>query len=275
MKNTLLVSVNIPTYNNERTIGKTLESIKAQTYKNIEVTVIDSYSKDKTIEIVKGFKGINVLFYKGKLLGARALGVKKSRGKYIALIDSDQILEPTAIERAVNIMKKGYDILALYERSWKPKTFLEKLFDADREFTQKYWRDFIEPKTGVILPRFFKREILRGVFKRIPKQILPVCGAHDHAIIYIEAYKISKKVGMVPNAVFHIEPGEWGQLFKKTYRWGYTTKDLEKDLFYRDLIKTKKRLRKFKFSSPGLFMKSNLLRIIRAIPYGAGYYFGK
>ncbi len=269
------VSINIPTYNNEKTIGKTLESIESQSYKNIEVIIIDSNSKDRTLEIVKKYKKAKVYQYPGKLLGARALGVEKSKGKFVALIDSDQILEKTAIERAVKKIKEGYDMLVLYERSWKPKTFLEKLFDADRELTQKYWDDFIKPVEGVILPRFFKKEVLSKAFKNIPKEILPICGAHDHAIIYIETYKVSKKVGMVENAVFHMEPGRWGPLVKKTYRWGKTTKDLEKDPIYRDLIKSKKSMRKFKISSPGLSIKSNLLRVIRAVPYGAGYYFRK
>ena len=270
------VSINIPTFNNEKTIRQTLKSVKAQSYSNIEILIIDSNSKDKTLEIIKEFKGIKVYQYDGKLLGARALGVEKSKGEYVAMIDSDQILESTAIERAVKLAEeKDYDMLVLYERSWKPKTFLEKLFDADRKLTQKYWKDFSKPYSGVTLPRFYKKKILVKTFKNIPKKFLPICGAHDHAIIYIEAHKISQKVGMLPRAVFHMEPGKWIPLFKKTYRWGYTTKDLEQDPFYRDLIKAKKSMRKFKWGSPGLSLKSNLLRVIRAIPYGTGYIFGK
>lgn len=267
-----LVSVTIPTFNSEKTLRKTLESVKAQTYKDTETLIIDSHSKDKTLEIAKEFN-VPVYQYEDALLGARGLGVKKAKGVYILLLDSDQILEKTAVERAVKMFsEKKFDMLALYERSYQPKNMLEKLFDADRELVQKYYKQFLDPYTGVILPRFYKKEILVKVFGRIPQNIQKICAAHDHAIIYIEAYKISKKIGMLPYAVYHIEPGSWKWLFSKTYRWGYTTRDLEKDPMYRDLIKSKKRPRKFMWSSPGLSIKSNVLRFIRAIPYALGYY---
>ena len=54
MKNSL-VSVTIPTYNSEKTLRKTLMSVKNQSYKNIEIIIIDSNSKDKTIEIAKKY----------------------------------------------------------------------------------------------------------------------------------------------------------------------------------------------------------------------------
>ncbi|MBU2459188.1 MAG: glycosyltransferase, partial [Nanoarchaeota archaeon] len=48
-----LVSVNIPTFNSEKTLGKTIESVKSQTYPEIEILIVDSHSKDKTLEIAK------------------------------------------------------------------------------------------------------------------------------------------------------------------------------------------------------------------------------
>ena len=48
-----LVSVNIPTYNSESTLEQCLKAVKNQTYKDIEIVIIDSYSKDKTLDIAK------------------------------------------------------------------------------------------------------------------------------------------------------------------------------------------------------------------------------
>jgi glycosyltransferase involved in cell wall biosynthesis len=53
--NNLLVSVIIPTYNSSRTLEKCLESIKNQSYKNIEIIVVDNNSKDNTKEIALKF----------------------------------------------------------------------------------------------------------------------------------------------------------------------------------------------------------------------------
>ena len=51
-----LVSVIIPTYNSEKTLAKCLKSIKNQSYRNIEVIVVDRFSKDRTVEIAKSYK---------------------------------------------------------------------------------------------------------------------------------------------------------------------------------------------------------------------------
>ena len=267
------VSITIPTYNSEKTLRKTLQSVKAQTYAYIELILVDSNSTDKTLQIAKDF-GAKVYQYEGTLLGARELGAKKAKGKYVLLVDSDHILEKTTVERGVKLLEK-FDMLWLYERSWKPKKLLEILYDADRKLVQKYAKDFINPIGGVILPRFYKKNILLKAFTNMPKKILPLCVAHDHAIIYLEAYKLSKNVGKLDNAIWHMEPWGWSNLFKKTYRYGVTTRKLVENKVYPELLQSKIRGRKIKFEDLGLSIKSNILRFIRAIPYLYGYYTGK
>ena len=268
-----LVSITIPTYNSEKTLRRALQSIRAQTYPNIELILIDSNSTDNTLKIAEDF-GAKVYQYEGTLLGARGVGARKAKGKYILLVDSDQILDKTAVERGLELLNK-FDMLWLYERSWKPKRLLEVLYDADRELVQKYSKDFINPVGGVILPRFYKKDLLIKAFENIPKRILPLCVAHDHAIIYLEAYKLSKKVGRLDYALWHMEPWSWSNLFKKTYRYGVTTRKLVENKVYPELLQSKNRGRKIKFEDLGLSLKSNVLRLIRAIPYLYGYYTGK
>ena len=70
MKNKLpLVSINIPTYNSQKTLGETLASIKKQTYPNIEIIVADGYSRDRSVAIAKSY-GAKV-FYAQRLADAR------------------------------------------------------------------------------------------------------------------------------------------------------------------------------------------------------------
>lgn len=278
MKKQELVSINIPTYNNIKTLKKTLESVKNQTYKNIEIIIIDSQSNDGTLDLIKQFKDIKVYQYQGTLLGARALGVEKSKGKYVFLIDSDHVLKSDSVERGVGLMKK-FDMVWLYERSYKPRRLLEILYDADRVLTQNYAKDYIEPVGGTILPRVYKKEILSKAFSQIPKKILPLCVAHDHAIIYYEARRISKKVGNIGSyqspAIWHQEPWSWENLFKKTYRYGITTRKLIENKVYPELLKSKNKGRGIKLNDLSLSIKSNILRAIRAIPYLYGYWTGK
>ncbi|PIN71132.1 hypothetical protein CO153_01015 [Candidatus Pacearchaeota archaeon CG_4_9_14_3_um_filter_30_11] len=276
-----LVSIAIPTYNNIKTLRKTLESVKNQTYKNIEVIIIDSNSNDGTLEVIKEYPKIKVYQYEGTLLGAREMGTRKSKGKYIFLVDSDHVLKSNTVEKAAELMKK-FDMIWLYERSYKPRKLLEKLYDADRVLTQNYASDYIEPVGGTILPRVYKKEILSKAFNQIPKKILPLCVAHDHAIIYYEAKKISGNIGNIGNignyqspAIWHQEPWSWENLFKKTYRYGITTRKLVENKVYPELLKSKNKGREIKINDLGLSIKSNILRAIRAIPYLYGYYTGK
>lgn len=267
-----LVSINIPTYNSEKTLRKCLESVKRQSYKKTEIIIIDSSSKDKTLKIAREF-GCKIINYDGSLLGARYVGMKASRGKFVLLLDSDQILEKSSIERGTILLKK-YDLLWLEEFTYNPRSFLEKLFDADRKLVQKHCENFISPAGGVILPRFYRKDVLAKAMENIPKKSLPICAAHDHAIIYYEANKISKNIGKLPNAVWHMEPSEIIRFWKKTYRWGKTTKDLTRRGIYVGLIKSKMRFRKFYIDDFSLSIKSSILRVLRGVPYLIGYRFG-
>jgi glycosyltransferase involved in cell wall biosynthesis len=91
-----IISVVIPTYNEEKDIEDLLESLNKQTFKNFEVIIVDNYSKDKTIEIVKRFKRkLNLRIYKIKsnVSRARNFGAEKSRGKIIVFLDADNIVQ--------------------------------------------------------------------------------------------------------------------------------------------------------------------------------------
>ncbi|BAY31960.1 family 2 glycosyl transferase [Nostoc carneum NIES-2107] len=101
-----LVSVIIPAYNAERFIGKTLKSVLAQTYINIEVLVVDDGSVDRTAEIVASFAQIDnrVILIKQPNQGvaiARNTAIAKSIGEYIAPIDADDIWYPQKLEKQV------------------------------------------------------------------------------------------------------------------------------------------------------------------------------
>jgi len=90
-----LVSVIIPTYNRSNVLPRTLSSLVKQTYKNIEVIVIDDASTDGTENVVKSFESkLNLVYLKNKInlklpSCGRNIGLKIARGEYIALLDDD------------------------------------------------------------------------------------------------------------------------------------------------------------------------------------------
>ena len=104
-----LVSVIVPAYNAEAFILNTLNSVISQTYKNIEVIVVDDDSNDRTAQIVESIiqKDDRVILLRQPNSGvsvARNRAIEKSRGEYIAPIDADDIWYPQKIEKQVHCM---------------------------------------------------------------------------------------------------------------------------------------------------------------------------
>ncbi len=265
-----LVSIVIPTFNSEKTLAKCLESIRNQTYKNIEIIVADSYSGDDTIEIAQKF-GTKIVTTPGKLLGARYRGLKESRGDYVLLLDSDQILDNTAIARASEMIKE-YDMVCLEEHSYKPKTWIQWLFEADRNLVHNLANVHLDPFEGALLARFYKRRVLETAFEAIPKDVMPIVVAHDHAIIYYEAHRVSQRIRVLPNAVWHIEPGSLWSLIKKNYRYGKSTYSLVKSGYYQELLKKKIRFRKRALKDWKLGLQTYLLLMLKGVGYCIGYF---
>jgi glycosyltransferase involved in cell wall biosynthesis len=113
-----LVSVIIPAYNAEVFIGRTLESVISQTYKNLEIIVVDDGSQDRTASIVESFMEIDsriVLFKQANagVAAARNLAIAKSSGEFIAPIDADDIWYPEKIEKQVQCLLASHPNVGL------------------------------------------------------------------------------------------------------------------------------------------------------------------
>ena len=106
-----LVSVIIPCYNHEKYLEQSSLSVINQTYKNIELIVIDDGSKDKSVELIKNLqKTSDFKFIAQENIGVcKTLNkaVKLSVGKYISILASDDYWEITKIEKQVNILENS------------------------------------------------------------------------------------------------------------------------------------------------------------------------
>src|SRR3954454_19415660 len=87
-----LVSVAIPTYNRAYILDKAIESALAQTYRPVEIIVIDDGSTDGTAELVGRYPELRYFHQpNGGLSAARNSGLRQARGEFIALFDSDDV----------------------------------------------------------------------------------------------------------------------------------------------------------------------------------------
>ena len=107
-----LVSIITPTYNCAKFIGRTIESVQAQTYKNWEMIIVDDRSQDNTKEIVEDFIKsdprikYHLLETNSGAAVARTASMRLAQGSYMAFLDSDDIWMPDKLERQIRWMEE-------------------------------------------------------------------------------------------------------------------------------------------------------------------------
>ena len=113
-----LISIIIPTYNSEKTLSRTLNSIQKQTFKNLEVLIMDGLSTDNTLTIAKEYsnKIRSLLLYSEKdngIYDAMNKGITKSKGDWLYFLGSDDTLfENTTLEKiAAKIPLNNVDLI--------------------------------------------------------------------------------------------------------------------------------------------------------------------
>lgn len=106
-----MISIIIPCYNAEKTIKRCLESVISQTYKNIEIVIINDGSTDKTDSIIKKYiNDSRIKYYNRNNHGigkTRNFGIKEATGEYITFLDSDDYLPNDAIDNLYNLAQKN------------------------------------------------------------------------------------------------------------------------------------------------------------------------
>lgn len=142
-----LVSVRIVTFNQENYIVDCIESVLAQTYKNIELIISDDGSTDSTQKILEDYKEKYKSKIKLKLSKSNEgitkninSGLENCSGKYIAGLGGDDILLPTKIEEQVNYMEKNKNCSICFHDL--------DVFDSDTNKTIYLYSEKKKPKNG-------------------------------------------------------------------------------------------------------------------------------
>lgn len=135
-----LVSIIVPVYNVEKYLEKCIESIINQSYKNIEIILVDDGSQDKSSKICDEYKLkdnriITIHKKNGGVSTARNIGLKKAKGKYIQFIDSDDYIEKNMVEVLVKSLDNTeYDLAICGIRTFcKDKRLSEEKLDLEKK----------------------------------------------------------------------------------------------------------------------------------------------
>ncbi len=217
-----LISILIPTFNEEEHITGCLESVLAQTYPKVEIIVIDDGSTDSTINLVKKIKGIKLLRQSHLSAGAaRNKGARHAKGKILVFIDADMILDPACVTHLTSPirLKKSLgtftkdEFVANIQNSWSFGWSRMRGFDGGSMHPANY------PDT-------------QPVFRAIDKKTFLKAGGFDTNRGYDDDWSLSQKLGfqatLAPGAIiYHHNPSSLREVFtqaswmaKRQYKFG-------------------------------------------------------
>ena len=164
-----LISVIIPVYNEEKYIDKCLLSVINQTYKNIEIIIVNDGSTDRSLNICRKYKDKRIKIYNkenGGLSSARNYGLDKANGNYIYFIDSNDFIELNALESLYNAIK-DYDIVIgnYYQYKDGCDTLKIKYDSFSVQGINKYNYLYNEYCTVTVIPwnKLYKKEIFNNL----------------------------------------------------------------------------------------------------------------
>ncbi len=210
-----LVTIIVPIYNSEKTIGKTIESIINQTYNNLEILLIDDCSQDDSVKVCKKYADIDKriqIIKKEKNSGVsntRNIGISEAKGEYISFVDADDIVENDFIELSVNISKNtGSDIVIEgFNRVYEDKK-IKVSFEEDKEIKKE---EIIE----------YEKAILNNENLDFPVEILGFSWGKLYKSNIIKKIKFNEKIRFREDSLFNLEAYSLSSKIFLTKKIGY------------------------------------------------------
>ncbi len=169
------VSILIVNYNNQKYIDECIKSLNCQSYKNFEIIFHDDSSKDNSVKVVQKYREVKIIKNKSRTkygsfnqMKAYERAFKKSKGKIIFLLDSDDYFHKTKLKEIVNIFKRKSKVKAVYDLPIYKfgKNYLIK--KNKKKLVKNLW-PYIPPQSCISIRRNSFSKILKKVnFKKFP-----------------------------------------------------------------------------------------------------------
>jgi len=198
------VSIIIPAYNEALVLPTLLESIKNQTYKNIETIVIDDASTDSTARVAKPFTPYVFTRKHAERSVQRNFGAEKAKGEYLLFLDADMELSAKVVESCVDVMQKSKHKALIVPEKTVGNNFIAKIRNFEREM--------YEGDATIEVARFFETK----VFNEFKGYDIHLTGAEDYDL----PRRISSKysIGWAKEYIYHHEENlTLMRLLKKKY----------------------------------------------------------
>lgn len=171
-----LVSIVMPTFNQDRFIGKAIQSVLDQTHTNWELLIINNFSTDKTRDVVASFADTRIKIFDfandGVIAASRNFAMTQSSGECIAFLDSDDYWAPEKISKCMSKLSAGFDLVCHGEYFFQ---------DGISDFKPRKYG----PETGCVFERMMsKGNCLSTSAIIVKKSILDQVGFFDENKIF-------------------------------------------------------------------------------------------
>lgn len=190
------VSVLIPTYNRAQIVTKAIDSALAQTYRPIEIVVLDDGSTDATRTVIATYGSAIVYHYQENrgIAGARNAALRLCSGDYIAFLDSDDYWLPEKLERQLSLFRQHpeYGMVACQCAS----------IDAQGRFRQKNRPG----RSGWILEPLFYKNFIRTSAAVVTRACIEAVGLFDETLRECEEYDLWLRIAARFQVGFINEP---------------------------------------------------------------------
>lgn len=206
-KNSPLISVIIPVYNNAESLPDCLNSIINQTYQNLEIMVVNDGSTDYSSKEIDRFAKkdirIKTILQKNRgLSAARNTGLKNASGKYVTFVDSDDMIEPNMIEKLLSALEKTNSDISVcsfkeHTANGKEKHFNKNNYSQKVLNTEQALRAMLKEQ-GFMLSATMKLYPL-NFFKNVS---FPVGKLHEDVGTTYRLFLKAKQIVFIPDELY-------------------------------------------------------------------------
>lgn len=203
------VSVIVPMYNVQEYVAQCLDSLNAQTLKDMEVILVDDGCTDSTPEIAQTYVERNperfVLLHKenGGLSDARNYGIPYAHGQYLSFLDSDDFVEPQLYEKLAAVMDEGNDAAVTDIEYWwqdpSKRYVMKGLSDWSAETVQK---------KAMLSPMYAWNKMYRASFFLEDGYRYPKGTWYEDTPVTTRIFAHSANIGYLPECLIHYRQRE-------------------------------------------------------------------
>ncbi|MFA6216043.1 MAG: glycosyltransferase [Candidatus Omnitrophota bacterium] len=187
-----MVSIIMPVYNGEQFLSRTINSVLSQTCQDFELICVDDGSRDDSRKVIESFGDKRIIYIYQENSGSpshgRNVGIKISRGEYIAFIDQDDIYTPDSLAKKLEFFRKDQDCSFVYSDC-------VLIDENDKVLADSYLKyRSIKPCSGICFKELFKSNFIAPQTVMVKKTVFNKVGFFDEELKGTDDYDMFLRI---------------------------------------------------------------------------------